>query len=62
MEDLDLNSEWEFIQNEVHKKNFKKHNYLKRELLFLLQCLLIESIDEFSLKLYFETKSKYLSS
>ena len=60
MEKINLDKEWIFIKEEIHKIRSIKDNFLKRELLFILQILL-SNPNSFNLSIYFKSKNKYLS-
>ena len=60
MKKMNLNKEWNFIKNEIHKDKPTKNNLLKRELLFILQILL-SNINSFNRSIYFKSKKRYLS-
>lgn len=58
MEQINFDSEWNFITNEIHKEKAMKENLIKRELLFTLQVLLSEE----NIVIYKKTKDSYLNS
>lgn len=60
MEKINLDKEWTFIKDEIHKKNPMKNNLLKRELLFILHILLLNT-NSFNHSIYFKSKNRYLS-
>ena len=60
MEKINLDKEWIFIKEEIHRIRSIKDNFLKRELLFILQILL-SNPNSFNLSIYFKSKNKYLS-
>jgi hypothetical protein len=57
---FNINNEWSFIISETHKEKPDKQNYLRRELLFILQTLLPNTTDNFQKLIYIKTKNKYL--
>lgn len=57
---MNLNNEWAFIKDEIHKEKPTKNNLLKRELLFILQILL-SNTNAFSRSIYLKSKNEYLS-
>lgn len=62
MKDLQTEDEWNFIINEVQINKPTEINKLKRELLFILQLLLLgNAANEFTITTYLQTKEKYLS-
>ena len=60
MEKMNLDKEWVFIKDEIHKEKPIKNNILKRELLFILQILL-SNTNSFKRSIYFKSKNRYLS-
>lgn len=60
MEKMNLDKEWAFIKDEIHKEKPIKNNLLKRELLFILQILL-SNTNSFNHSIYFKSKNRYLS-
>ncbi len=60
MKEMNLNEEWVFIKDEIHKEKPTKNNLLKRELLFTLQILL-SNINFLNNSIYFKSKKMYLS-
>jgi len=57
---FNTNKEWSFIISQTHKEKPNKKNLLRRELLFILQCLLSKSKNKFNIDLYKKAKNFYL--
>jgi len=61
MKTINLNSEFSFVIKETHGFKPNKRNALKREVLFILQCLLNNSKSHKNFEIYKKTKNYYLS-
>lgn len=61
MKNLNLENEWIFIKDEVHKEEPNQNNLLKRELLFSLQLLLSNLSNQEDELIYKRTKEFYLN-
>jgi len=61
MEKINLDEEWSFIKDEVHKEKVTENNSLKRQLLFVLQILLSNNTHGINNTHYLKLKNKYLS-
>jgi len=57
---FNTNKEWSFIISQTHKEKPNKKNLLRREFLFILQCLLSKSKNKFNIDLYKKAKKFYL--
>lgn len=57
---MNLENEWKFVREQIHKEKPSKKNTTKRELLFCLQILLSQ-LKENETMIYNQTKEFYLN-
>lgn len=67
MKNMNIKKEWDFVIFETHNEKPNKKNRLKREVLFIMQCLLNKLSEKrvkevsFLKMIYLKTKEKYLA-